>query len=212
MPNIYISSFGKEAYLGSKSVSQEKAFRAVESISPQAKFYLLMEKEKYKKALAMLVKGRVNLSDRVAGIPMFEYCFYGDYAPLMEYAVDSGYHNHYCRYSQYSSCYYVADKGSHVLHRVIKTSNLELVEKVLTLGGDPNGSCYSSDNTLLHNIGWFEYCHDYSLNSLELLKMLCEAGADVNRPKYRGDTPILAFAENVVLKQTTESEKSTFLM
>lgn len=204
--DVFISSFEDEAFIGAKSVSREKALKKIAAVSPAVEFYLYMEQCKYKKAHAMLVDGKIQLTDRVAGIPVYEYCFYGTYAPLMEHAIDNGYHNHRCVYKEHFSgqCY---EQGTHVLHRVLSTSNIDLVKKTLAMGGDPNGWDEGSEVAVLHNIGWYQYCDDYKFDTVELLTLFCEAGADVNKLNGDGETPLQAFVTWVISHQKNEVER-----
>lgn len=192
-PNILISSFDTKAFINGKKVARKKAFTALSELSPQIGFYLNIEYENYKKAYEILCDNEIPLTDKVAGVPHFERCFFGEYAPLLEYAVDRGYHDHYC---QYDANFPFDEDGVHCLHRVIRTSNLDLVKKALALGASAN-EVDGDKCTLLHYIGWLAFDDDLNFDALEMIRLLADYDADFNAKDWAGSTPILSLFSHV---------------
>jgi len=207
-PNILISSFDKKGFIDGKKVDRKKAFSALSTLSPSIGFYLNVEYRKYKEACDILEHSSIDITHKVAGVPNAERCFFGDYAPLMAYAVDNGYHDHYC---QYDEIFPFNEKGVHVLHRLVKTSDIALVKKALVLGASPNG--LNGDNeSILHSVGEFAFNDYYDLNVFEVISLLASFDADFNLKNWRGDTPILSIYHVVVGEINDYREEIVSLM
>jgi len=202
-PDILISSFDNKAFIDGKKVDRKKAFSALSKLSPKIGFYLNVEYGKYKEAFKIINENEIDLTDKISGVPNFERCFFGDYSPLMEYAIDRGYHDHYCQYDEK----FPFDKdGVHILHRIVQSSSLDLIEKVLNLGASPNG--INGDNeSLLHNIAWYAFNDEFTLDAIELINMLAKYGADFNAKDWEGKTPILSIFSEIEDKLDEDHEK-----
>ena len=186
-PNILISSFDKNAFIDLEKVDHKKAFTALSNLSSQLAFYLNIEHGNYEDAYKIISEGNVSLTDISFGVPNLERCFFGDHVFLMEYAVDRGYHDHYCKSS---ALFPFLEDGVHVLHRLVSTGNLVLIEKALRLGADVNG-VNGDEQTLLHLIGAYALSDELDFNVLDLINLLAAYGANFNAKDYDGITPIL---------------------
>lgn len=193
-PDILISSFDEEAFIQQKKSTNKKAFASLAQIKPKIGFYLNIEYEKYKEAFELLDSGDVSLTDTFVGIPNYERCFFGNYAPLMEFAVERGYHNLICHYDE---DFPYDDEGVHVLHRLIKCGDLNLLKKALKLGANPEGKD-GDKNTLLHIIPWRSFSHEIDLDFIELVNELKIYGANFNAKNYSSLSPIFSLANTAV--------------
>ncbi|WP_137226817.1 ankyrin repeat domain-containing protein [Shewanella sp. MEBiC00475] len=195
-PDILISTFDNTGFVQQKKVTKKKAFSIIEKISPQVSFYLNISYGNYKSALKILESSNLDLKDKFAGVPNVERCFWGDYSPLMEYAIDKGFHNYSCQYT-HNLCFH--EEGEHAIHRIVTTSDLKLLEKVLRLGASPD-SRDLDQNTLLHSLSWY-MSDECDFESLEIINILTEYGADFEAINWDGHTPLLAFAFSIADSQ-----------
>ena len=167
-PEILISTFEGRGYLGNEKVSYRRAFEELARESPRADFHFRIEHGDDAGALELLEGGAVSLEDRFAGVPFYEKAFFGDHRALMEYALEAGYHDHSC---QYDPTFPFDEKGVHVLHRLVRCSDLTLIERALKSGANANG-VNRAEETLLHQVGHFSWSDEFDFDPLDLMAVL----------------------------------------
>lgn len=82
----------------------------------------------------------------------------------------------------------LSTRGYSMFSLIIIKQDLEGFEAYLNSFSDINESLDSEDNTLLHLVCRFS--SDTGTESIDMLRILIKAGADVNKPNNKGNTPL----------------------
>jgi hypothetical protein len=201
-PEVLIFSHDNLIFVNGKKVNRKKAYDVLKDVSPKVKFNIQMQEKNYESAIEMLKDGLVTLDDQILGAEIYERCFVRGDASVMAYAIENGYHNHLLYYDEFG---YKVRNGSHVIHRLIYSSSLEVVELALKLGSDPNG-LDEEEHTLLHKIPRIAFSDEFNIDAKSLIKLLGSYGANVNKENWDKLTPILCLAEGVDTYEVNDEE------
>jgi hypothetical protein len=190
---ILVSALSHKSYVNGQSVNSKKAYKKLGEVDHNIDFYLQIELSNLDKAFALLRDDKVSLEDEFMGIPNYERCFFEENSNLMSFAVDRGFHNHYCLYDK-NFIKPDTDGGTHVLHRIAKCGDINLIRKALCLGANPNGK-NGDKRTLLHEVGYLSFSGQFNIFPIELIQLLAEYGADFNGKDWEGKTPLFTLLD-----------------